>query len=208
MREPDLAALKAAFAAPEPRRGVAARDASGVLLALVPGPSGLAVLLTRRAPNLAMHPGEVSLPGGGLQPGDASPLEAALRETEEEVGIARARVEVLGHLADLTTHYGRLVCAYVGLVPPEAVPREPASREEVAQVLLVRLRALLDPAIYEARALAEPGRGERVVHYWHVAQATIWGITGDLLALFLARTCGWTPPRAPRSVAEPSELRP
>lgn len=204
--DPGPAHLKAAFAEPEPPRGQLPPGASGVLLPLVAGDEGLCILFTRRTATLAMHPGEVSLPGGRVQPGE-NPLAAALRETEEEVGIPAARVEVLGHLADFVTHYGKLVCAYVGLVPHDGLPARPASPDEVAELLVVPLQRLLDGRAYEGRALHE-APGDRVVHYWHLPEATIWGITGELLARFLARSTGWAPPKAPRRIAQPAEFRP
>lgn len=214
----ELARIRSAFG-PEPHRARLAADASGVLLPVVAASDGVALLYTRRAASLRRHAGEISFPGGGVEPGEA-PLDAALRETEEEVGLSRSRVGVLGHLTDFVTHYGRLVCAYGGLVRPSDVPARATGSDEVEELLLVPAARLRDPGVYEARALpAERGGldalpvqtgGERVVHYFHVAPpgVPVWGITGELTARFLARAYGWGPPRTPRRVAEPGEFRP
>jgi 8-oxo-dGTP pyrophosphatase MutT (NUDIX family) len=217
-RVDELARMRAAFG-PEPRRGRVPDDASGVLLPIVPRPEGAALVYTRRAATLRRHAGEISFPGGGVEPGER-PLDAALRETEEEVGLARGQVEVLGHLTDFVTHYGRLVCAYGGAVRAADVPARARSSGEVEELLLVAVARLLDPAVYEARALpaarggldALPAQteGERVVHYFHAAPpgVPVWGITGELTARFLARAFGWAPPRAPRRILDPQEFRP
>lgn len=200
------ARLRNAFSQPEPARGALPEGASAVLLPVLARPEGVAVVFTRRAAHLAMHPGEISFPGGRIQPGEA-PLAAALREVREEVGLAPGDVDVLGHLADLVTHYGRLVCAYVGVVRSAGIPALPAGQDEVKDVFAVGAERLLAPGPYEARRLAGAG-GERVVHYWHLPEATVWGITGELLARFLERAFGWGPPRAPRVVGSVSGLRP
>lgn len=189
------ARLREALAGPEPPRGGEPPGASAVLLPLYP--AGPSLLFTRRAATLATHPGQMSFPGGRLEPGEA-PLAAALRETEEEVGVPRAHVAVVGHLEDYVTHYGRLVCAFVGLVEPGA-PAPRVTSPEVKEVIVLPLRRFLDGEGYEGRAL--PGPGGRTVHYWHLPEATVWGISADLLALFLRRAYGWQPPRAPRIVA-------
>lgn len=206
---PDLARIRAVLHAGEPERHGLPAGASAVLLPLLGGPEGLSVLFTRRTDHLSSHAGQFSFPGGRVEPHDRTPAEAALRETEEEVGLPAKDVEVLGHLADYTTYYGRLVCAYVGHVAPHAPPPRIAAPDEVAQLLVVPVAKLLAPEPYEGRALPGlPARGdERVVHYWHFPEGTIWGITADLLGRFLARAYGWAPPRPPREVASPEEFR-
>lgn len=197
-----------AFAAPpvEPARGEAPPGLSAVLLPVFRDAEGRAVLLfTKRAETLRRHAGELSFPGGRVDPTDADAMAAALREAEEEVGLAPSSVEVLGHLTDFTTYYGVLVAAYVGLVHG-APPTEPRSREEVAEVLAVPVDWLLDPARYEARAHVD--MPDRRVHYWHLGSSVLWGITGEITARFLAQVWGWVPPGEPRVIREVSEFRP
>jgi 8-oxo-dGTP pyrophosphatase MutT (NUDIX family) len=214
----ELARVRSAFV-PEPARSHTPEDASGVLVPIVPRADGVALLYTRRAAGLRRHAREISFPGGGVEPGEG-PRDAALREMEEEVGVARGAVEVLGHLTDFVTHYGRLVCAYGGLLAPRQVPAEPRGRDEVDELLLVPVARLLDAGVYEARTLpAERGgldalpaqtAGARVVHYFHVAPpgVPVWGITGELTARFLARAYGWSPPRPAQRIADPAGFRP
>lgn len=206
-----LARVRRAFAGrrhhPEPDRSAAPVGLSAVLLAVydVPG-QGPSLLYTQRAETMRRHPGEVSFPGGRVDPEDADPLWAALREAHEEVGIAPADVEVLGHLTDYLTYQQVLVCAYVG-APRGPPPAEPVSREEVARVFTVPIARLLAPDHYEARRLPRMGH-DRVVHYWHVEPRTVWGVTGELTARFLHHVYGWEPPHDARIIQDVSEFRP
>jgi 8-oxo-dGTP pyrophosphatase MutT (NUDIX family) len=92
--------------------------AAAVLVPLVARPEGLTVLLTRRTDHLHAHAGQISFPGGMLDPEDRHAEDAALRETEEEVGIARALVELVGRLDTYVTRTGFEVTPVVGLVQP------------------------------------------------------------------------------------------
>lgn len=195
--------IRAAFGAPEPERKSGLPGLSAILVPIFGAGSELSVLYEKRADDLRSHPGEIAFPGGRVDPEDASPLEAALRECEEEVGIDRKRVAVLGHLTDYLTFRGNHVCAYVGHVEG-APPTEPASRE-VARVFTVPLADLLDPAKYESRSL--PG-GMHRVHYFRVEPFTVWGITGELTKRFLERATGWTPPARVRTILNPRDYRP
>ena len=136
-------------------------------------------------------------------------MDAALREAEEEVGLSPRDVDVLGHLTDFMTYREQLVCAYVGVLRAGAsVPTAPRSLEEVDEVFHVPVARLLDASRYEARTMdGLPGPGRRV-HYWHVANHVVWGITGELTARYLARAHAWSPPARARRVASPDELLP
>ena len=194
---------------PEPPRGTLPEGASAVLVPLLAGEDEPRILLTLRHHQLARHAGQWSFPGGRIETQDKSPAEAALRETEEEVGIPARDVRVLGHLDDYTTYYGRLVCAYVGEVGPRAPAPRIAAPDEVAGLQALRLRDFLDPGRYEGRCLPQGQvRGEdRVVHYWHFGGVPIWGITAELLARFLTRAYGWSPPSPPRVIGSVAEFR-
>ena len=112
-----------------------------VLLPLIHAKDHWALLLTRRAENLAAHSGQIAFPGGGIEDGES--LEnAAIRETEEEVGIPRDAVELIGRLDDLVTNSGYLVAPFVGVIhePTEYVIQQ----SEVVEVFEVPLDALLD----------------------------------------------------------------
>ncbi len=117
---------------------------AAVLVPLVNRPDGLTVLFTERSADLPDHPGQISFPGGRVEPEDIDVEAAALREAEEEIGLPRDRVSVLGRLADYETVTGYRVTPVVGWVePPFVVKPDPV---EVADVFEVPLAFLLDPA--------------------------------------------------------------
>jgi 8-oxo-dGTP pyrophosphatase MutT (NUDIX family) len=129
-----------------------------VLVPLVVRDHGLTVLLTQRADHLNDHAGQVSFPGGRQEPFDADAIATALREAQEEVGLAPSRVEILGALPDYLTGTGFCVTPVIGLVhPPFALKMDEL---EVAEVFEVPLAFLMDPANHEERVFRYEG-GER-----------------------------------------------
>jgi 8-oxo-dGTP pyrophosphatase MutT (NUDIX family) len=213
--------IRTALFTPPPR--VEPPPSSAVLVPLVPDEDGLRVLFTERRLNLAHHPGEVSFPGGRMEPQDAGPLETALREAREEVGLDTTRVEILGHLVDFRTHRDFTVSAHVGLLGPGAFLGEPVRNDEVERVLLVPLASLMrtpskpattmglehDVAAYEARRYEGGAEAERTIHYWRLVDGpTVWGITGYLLAQLLERTQGWQPPAPSRTIQSRNDVLP
>jgi len=101
------------------RESVAAvPTAAAVLVPIVERPSGLTVIFTRRTAHLKAHSGQVSFPGGRAEPEDPTPEFTALREAQEEIGLAAERVEVLARLPDYHTRTGFRVTPVVGLVTP------------------------------------------------------------------------------------------
>lgn len=159
-------ALRARFAtpptwSPELFRDVVSADApplrpAAVLIALLPRPDGLQLLLTQRRDDLPTHAGQISFPGGGRDARDADALHTALREAEEEIGLAPALVEPLGTMPDYTTITGYAVTPVVALVAPEARLR--ADPREVAEIFEVPLAFLMDPSHHELRSW-DPGTG-------------------------------------------------
>lgn len=198
--------LLSAFDGTEPTRSARPAGLSAVLLPLYDTVDGPALLYTTRAEGLRSHPGEISFPGGRVDPGDVGPREAALREAQEEVGLSPERVDQVRHLFDYQTYRGNVVCAYVGraLDPP---PTRPASAEEVSEVFTVPIRDLLDARAYYAKRadMMDPGRR---VHYWSIPPRTIWGITGEITAQFLQRACAWQLPADVQTVASVDEFIP
>ena len=127
------------------RRAIApdGRRRAAVLLTLVPDPAEPHVLMTVRSQEVEHHKGEISFPGGVIDPGDAGPQAAALREAQEEMGIAPRDVDVLGPLDDIVTRSGFHVSPFVGVLQRAPYPYRP-SPKEVAEVLEVPLSHLLD----------------------------------------------------------------
>lgn len=157
-----------------------------MLVPIVRRPEGLQVLLTLRAPHLHHHPGQVSFPGGRVEPTDRSPPDTALRETEEEIGLPRDRIEVLGQLPRYHTISGFAITPVVGLVtPPFALRADPL---EVAEVFEAPLSFLLDARNRERRAIDYRGQ-------WREYEVTvyqgrvIWGATAGILVSLGAHGC-------------------
>ena len=160
--------------------GAAPLDAA-VLVGLVPRPTGLHVLLTRRTGGLRHHAGQVSFPGGRIEPGDRDPAAAAIRETGEEVGIAPAAIVPLGYLDPIATVTGFHVVPLVALLDADyvAIP-DPGEVDEVFEVAFDWLMA---PANLQEIRVELHGRSRRVLEYIdpvHPGQR-IWGVSASIL---------------------------
>jgi 8-oxo-dGTP pyrophosphatase MutT (NUDIX family) len=158
--------------------------AAAVLVPLVNRPGGLHVLLTQRSADLPDHPGQISFPGGRIEPDDVSPAAAALREATEEVGLPSSQVSILGRLAEYETVTGYRVTPIVGWVePPFSLCLDPV---EVADAFEVPLAFLLDPANQQRHfRMLETRRRD----FWAIPYGDryIWGATAAML-LMLDRT--------------------
>lgn len=153
---------------------------ASVLLPMVVRDEGLTLLFTQRTAHLTDHGGQVSFPGGRAEAFDASAVETALRETEEEVGLARRHVEVLGTLPEYLTGTGYQVTPVVGLVhPPFGLQADPS---EVAEIFEVPLRFLMDGVNHQRRSAEFPnGRGRRTFYAMPYDRFFIWGATAGML---------------------------
>lgn len=161
--------------------GHAALASAAVLVPLV-GEHDTRVILTRRDDGLRHHGGQVSFPGGRVDPGDAGPLAAALREAEEEIGLHRDQARVLGYLDPLATITGFLVLPVVAQVPEGFVARPRPG--EVAEVFSLPLSWLMAPENLESVAVRYAGRERRVLEYRRHEAAPaqrIWGVTASIL---------------------------
>ena len=200
--------LRGAFAARDPvRLTMLEARAAAVLIPIYPDPEPT-LIFTVRSENLPSHKGQISFPGGSIDPEDASPAHAALREAHEEIGLDPALVEIVGRLDDMPTFVsGYVVSPIVGYLTER--PRLTPNPAEVADVLEIPLEDLVDDI------RREPGFSERGRSYpteawvWH--DHVIWGVTArllrDLLGLLAAvgiakppgETTSWTqwPPPQP-----------
>jgi len=153
---------------------------ASVLIPLVLRESGLSVLLTQRAAGLNHHAGQISFPGGRFEASDNTPIETALRETEEEIGLNRDRIEVLGTLPDYKTGTGYQVTPVVALIhPPFDLVTDPG---EVAAVFEVPLAYLMDAQHHQLRVFHMPdGSGQRSFYAMPYQQHFIWGATAGML---------------------------
>jgi 8-oxo-dGTP pyrophosphatase MutT (NUDIX family) len=151
---------------------------AAVLIPLVERADGLTVLLTRRTDHLSNHGGQISFPGGRCDADDADCVATALRETEEELGLARRHVEVVGELDDYIVGTGYLVRPVVGMVRPpfELTPHD----HEVAEVFEAPLAFVLDPANIERHARDVNGSQR---HHFAIQWQDyyIWGATAGML---------------------------
>jgi 8-oxo-dGTP pyrophosphatase MutT (NUDIX family) len=182
-RPPPPAALHLSDGYRLPGREGEPRSAA-VLVPIVNRSDGLAVLFTERSADLPDHAGQISFPGGRVEPGDLDVDAAALRETEEEIGLPRDRVTVLGRLADYETVTGYRVTPVVGWVePPFPVIPDPV---EVADVFEVPLAFLLEP-INQPRHFRMLGEIRRDYFAIPFRERYIWGATAAML-MILDRT--------------------
>lgn len=151
---------------------------AAVLVPIIEHAAGLSVLLTRRTEQLRDHPGQVSFPGGRVEPGDAGPLATALREAGEELGIEARRVALAGYLPPQAVVTGFVVTPVVGFLPA-GLPLHPDA-DEVAEAFEVPLDFILDPANLETSTRIVRGV-ELPVYAYRYAEQYIWGATAQML---------------------------
>lgn len=136
------------------------------------------VILTLRTDTVRSHAGQIAFPGGRIDPGDDGPVGAALREAEEEIGLPRDRVELVGTADAYRTITGYRVTPVLGVVPPD-LPLE-AQPAEVAAIFEVPLDVLLDPRRHEIRTVIWQG-AERTYYEIIWGERRIWGATAAMI---------------------------
>jgi 8-oxo-dGTP pyrophosphatase MutT (NUDIX family) len=142
-----------------------------------------ALLFAKRTERVGHHKGQISFPGGVVRPEDPSLLDAALRECDEEIGLAPHAVETLGTLDDTETVATQFVITpFVGLIrePPAWRP----DGEEIEKVIEVPLAALLQDGSFRVETWERAG-GTRAVYFFDYQGETIWGATARILKHYL-----------------------
>lgn len=155
---------------------------SAVLVPVVGLDGAPGLVFTRRSPHLTHHKGEVSFPGGRLDPGE-TPVAAALREAHEEIALAPARVTVLGTLEPVTTWASNsAITPVIGRV--EGAPEFVANASEVERVFTVPLIDLASPGVFSQELWPIAGR-EAPIHFYDLEEDILWGVTGRMVTRLL-----------------------
>lgn len=151
---------------------------AAVLVPIIEREEGLTVMLTQRTDHLDHHPGQISFPGGGVEDSDTSPEDAALREAEEEVGIERVQVKIIGRLDQYITRTGFSVTPVVGMVEPDYTIQP--DEFEVAEIFEVPLAFFLD-ADNHRRDSREHEGVRREFYAMPYGDYYIWGATAGII---------------------------
>ena len=142
------------------------------------------VVMTRRASHLTHHPGQISFPGGKVDPNDASLTATALREAEEEIALPPAAVSIIGALDMVTSPVGFLVQPVVGIVAPET--SFVAAPDEVDEVLVLPLEEVLDSARHRRETYLREGIRREVWVIEHTVHS-LWGLSASILVDLASR---------------------
>jgi 8-oxo-dGTP pyrophosphatase MutT (NUDIX family) len=143
-----------------------------------------ALAFIRRSQELRSHSGEIAFPGGGVEPLDGSPVETALREAQEEIGLDPAQVEVLNTLPPLFTSVSNYLITPVVAFLPRGLGTLRLQESEVAEVILAPLAALADPTIFHAEEWIRGGR-PHTVYFYDYGPYRIWGATARMVKTLL-----------------------
>ncbi len=172
-----------------PPPGADSRRAA-VLVPVVAEPEGLHIVYTVRKADLHDHAGQISFPGGSMDPADDSLLETALREAEEEIDLSRDLVEIVGELEEMYIPPSNFrVSPFVGLLPPGA--EMVIAPDEVEEIFTVSLEELLAPETFRRTLWRRDGRDYEVpVFSVGGERREIWGATAAMTAALLVRL-GW-----------------
>ncbi|HUO83496.1 MAG TPA: CoA pyrophosphatase [Thermoanaerobaculia bacterium] len=154
---------------------------AAVLICLIRNQQEWSILFSRRSEDLPVHSGQIAFPGGTLEQ-DETPEAAAVRETEEEVGIPRDAIELIGRIDDIIARTGYVVSPLVGTAPADL--KYVLQPTEVVEVFEVPIRILLEPSRPEIRYVAWKEITYPIYSY-HYGTVEIWGLTGRMLKGFL-----------------------
>ena len=188
-----------AVRAHEPKAVTDESREAAVIVPVIERESAPSILFTKRADHLSDHPGQMSFPGGGREPEDASLAETATREGNEEIGLRPEEVSFVGRLDDIRTITRYSVRPFVGTIPD----REYSPCDgEVAEVAVLPVAGLTDLSNYDSERREHPHYGDIRLHYFRVDGYTVWGATARMLVQFLELATDWEmPPEPDREVA-------
>lgn len=174
---------------------------AGVLVPILLEADGPALLLTRRTETVGTHRGQVAFPGGRVDPEDADLIETALREADEEVGLARDEVRVLGMLDDVIARGSTIVSPTVAWLPGR--PTLAANPAEVARIFTIPIAALQIAEGWRTQTISWKGRSWPM-YFFDYDGETLWGVSAYItlkLLGFLPGGAPFTPPDAdPRAI--------
>jgi 8-oxo-dGTP pyrophosphatase MutT (NUDIX family) len=162
---------------------------AAVLVPIQQRPDGDHLVLTQRAVGLNTHGGQIAFPGGRIDPSDSSPLAAALRESEEEIGLKPADVRVLGALDQVTAASDYLITPYVGVVSHPYDFR--LNLAEAAVVFSVPVSALLQPGCFKAEPRLYPPERRDPIYHFYYQDRDIWGATARIIMQLLEIAYGF-----------------
>ena len=152
---------------------------AAVLVPLIDRPTGLTVLLTERSADLPDHPGQISFPGGRIEPTDDSAVSAALREAQEEIGMPASSAEVIGYLPAHMTLTGFAVTPVVAFVSPDFQFK--LDTREVSQLIEIPMSYLSNPSSHQFEEREVSGKRLRLPVFDYDGHR-VWGATAIMLA--------------------------
>lgn len=161
---------------------------AAVLILLAPSKAGPELIFTRRSESLSRHAGQISFPGGTVDADDPDPIQTALRESEEEIGLISQNVDILGTMEWYVMPSGFVVLPVIGqLLQSQSFVANPA---EVVEIFSIPLQTLLDVKLYKSDTMTRKGIKRRF-YYFEFKEHYVWGATAGMLrslALLLSKT--------------------
>jgi 8-oxo-dGTP pyrophosphatase MutT (NUDIX family) len=175
---------------------------SAVLILLIDNSDAYSLILTERTRNMKHHSGEISFPGGRHDPKtDKDMIDTALRECEEEIGIERSKIEILGQLDDVPTMTGYVITPVVGKFDGK-IPNFTRSEAEVEQIFTIPITFFLDPHVFREQTMhIEENKFPIFMFDYHFKSKlhTIWGATAHILVEYLKKIHNYNPSNLPYS---------